>query len=302
VDLNKVDLNKLRGFLAVSELGGISRAAKSLALTPSAVSQSLAALEASLGVRLFDRVGRRLVPTQEGRALATRFRRVHEELRAALEAVANETREVRGVVRLGLFLGVSRAQIARVAAAFSARHPSAQLRLSYGSRAELRRALVANRLDFALALRSARESAPRIRASVLFRQELVLAQRERPPRGGVDPDWLASVPIVDYYPSSPLIARWLAHHFPRRRVEPDVRIWAASTDLALELVLAGAGAAVVPHALAAPLAREGRLHLLRGARAELSDSVWLEELAGAWRGPLLAAFRATLLEELGARV
>lgn len=301
MELNKVDLNKLRGFLAVSELGGISRAARSLSLTPSAVSQSLTALEASLGVRLFDRVGRRLVPTREGRALATRFRRVHEELRDALALVANQTREVRGTVRLGLFLGVSRAQVARVATAFVARHPAASLRIRYGSRAELRRALLANRLDFALALRTGRDSAPRIRSSVLFRQELVLAQRDRGPRGGVRPEWLAGVPIVDYYPSSPLIARWLAHHFPRRRVDVDVRIWAASTELALELVQAGAGAAVVPHALAAPLAREGRVHVLRGARPELSDSVWLEEPDGAWRGPALAAFRETLVAELGSR-
>ena len=298
MDLNKVDLNKLRGFLAVTELGGISRAARSLALTPSAVSQSVAALEGSLGVRLFQRVGRGLVPTPEGRALATRFRRVHEEQHAALAHVANEPREVRGVVRLGLFLGASRAQIAKVAAAFTGEHAGAQLRIQYGSRAELRRALLANRLDFALALRSGRESAPRIRSSVLFRQELVLAQRDRAPRGGLDPERLARLPIVDYYPSSPLITRWLAHHFPRRKVAVDVRIWAASADLALELVLAGAGAAVVPLALAAPLARAGRLHVLRGAREELSDAVWLEELAGAWRSPLLEAFRATLVAEL----
>jgi DNA-binding transcriptional LysR family regulator len=301
VDLNKVDLNKLRGFLAVAELGGISRAARSLALTPSAVSQSLSALEGSLGVRLFDRVGRALVATREGRALATRFRRVHEELRAALADVANEPRHVRGVVRLGVFLGAPRVPIARVASAFAARHREAQVRIQYGSRAELRRLLLGNRLDFALALRAAREPAPRIRASVLFRQELVLAQRERPPRGRATPEWLATLPIVDYYPSAPLIERWLAHHFPRRKLAADVRVWAASADLALELVLAGAGAAVLPDALVEPFAREGRLHVVRGARAELGDSVWLEELAGAWRGPALAAFRETLVAELGAK-
>jgi len=301
VDLNKVDLNKLRGFLAVSELGGISRAARSLALTPSAVSQSLAVLEASLGVRLFDRAGRKLVPTAEGRALATRFRRVHEELRAALAHVANEAGEVRGIVRLGLYVGAPRALVARAAAAFASRYPRAELRVRYGERADLRRALAANRLDFALALRAGREAAARIRASVLFRQELVLVQRERPPRGGVDPDRLVGAPMVDYYPSSPLVARWLAHHFPRRRIEPDVRVWAASADLALELALAGAGAAVVPRALAEPLVREGRLFVLRGPRGPLVDAIWLEEPAGAWRGPVLAAFRRTLVDELGAR-
>jgi len=298
VNLDKVDLNKLRTFAAVAERGGVSPAARQLALTRSAVSQSLAALEASLGVRLFDRVGRRLVPTQEGRTLARLFARVHEELRDGLAAVVNEEREVRGVVRLGLFLGASRAQVARVVSAFASRHARAQVKLSYGSHAELREQLLDNRLDFALSLRPGRDASPRIRSSVLFRQALVLVSSERPPRGRVDADWLSGRAFVDYYPASPLIRRWIAHHFPRRRIAADVRVWAATTDLALELALLGAGAAVVPRALAEPLVRAGRLYEIRGARAELDDSVWLEESAGAWRSAMLEAFRATLVSEL----
>lgn len=299
MNLDKVDLNKLRTFAAVAERGGVSRAARQLALTRSAVSQSLAGLEASLGVRLFDRVGRRLVLTQEGRTLARRFDRVHEELREALATVVNEERAVNGVVRLGLFLGASRAQVARVVAAFAARHPRAQVKLSYGSQAELRELLLDNRLDFALSLRPGRLAVPRIRARVLFRQALVLVSSERPPRGGADATWLAGRAFVDYYPANPLIRRWLDHHFPRKRIAADVRVWAATTDLALELAQAGTGAAVVPRALAEPLVRAGALHEIRGARAELDDAVWLEESAGAWRSATLEAFRATLVSELG---
>ncbi len=299
VDLDKVDLNKLRTFAAVAEAGGVSVAARRLALTRSAVSQSLAGLEASLGVRLFDRVGRRLVPTREGRTLARRFARVHAELCEALASVVNEEREVRGLVRLGLFLGASRAQVAHVVAAFASRNPHAQVKLSYGSHAELRALLLANRLDFALSLRPGRDASAKVRSSVLFRQSLVLVSAAEPARAATDPQALSGRPFVDYYPASPLIRRWLAHHFPRRRITPDVRVWAATTDMALELALAGVGAAVVPLALAEPLLRAGLLHEIRGTRAALSDAVWLEESAGAWRGAALEAFRATLLSELG---
>jgi DNA-binding transcriptional LysR family regulator len=299
VNLDKIDLNKLRTFAAVAERGGVSLAARQLTLTRSAVSQSVAALEASLGVRLFDRVGRRLVLTQEGSVLARLFGRVHDELREALAVVVNEERAVRGVVRLGLFLGASRAQVARVVAVFTARHSHAQVKLSFGSHAELRELLVGNRLDFALSLRPGRFPSPRIRANVLFRQTLVLVSSERPPRGRVDASWLSGRAIVDYYPASPLIQRWLAHHFPRRRNPAEVRVWAATTDMALELALIGAGAAVLPRSLALPLVRAGRLYEIRGPRADLADAVWLEESAGAWRSALLEAFRATLISELG---
>lgn len=299
MNLDKIDLNKLRTFAAVVDAGGVSIAARRLALTRSAVSQSLAGLETSLGIRLFDRIGRRLVLTQEGRTLAGRFERVHADLREALASVANEEREVRGVVRLGLFLGASRAQVARVLAVFASRHPHAQVKLSYGSHAELRALLVSNRLDFALSLRPARASSPKVRSSLLFRQALVLVSSQKPPRARVDAAWFSGRPFIDYYPASPLIRRWLAHHFPRKRIHADVRVWAATTDMALELARVGAGAAVVPRALAEPLVRADQLHEIRGTRAELSDAVWLEESAGAWRGATLEAFRATLIEELG---
>lgn len=297
--IDKVDLNKLRTFAAVAGSGGVSGAARQLALTRSAVSQSLGALETSLGVQLFDRVGRRLVLTQEGRLLARRFERVHADLRDALASVVNEKREVRGVVRLGLFLGASRAQIARVLAVFTSRHAHAQVKLSYGSHAELRKLLLEKRLDFALCLRHGRSDSPQVRSSVLFRQTLLLVAAGKPPRGPTDPARLATLPFVDYYPTHPLIRRWIAHHFPRKRIAADVRVWAATTDMALELVQAGAGAAVLPRALAEPLLRAGRLYEIRGTRAALADAVWLEEPEGAWRGASLEAFRTTLVSELG---
>jgi DNA-binding transcriptional LysR family regulator len=297
VRTDAVDLNKLRTFLAVAERGGVSAAAASLALTRSAVSQSVSALEGSLGVRLFDRVGRRLVLTAEGRTLARRFGQLHDELRSALELVVNRERHVRGLVRLGLFLGAARPNVAAVLARFSAAHPSAQLKLVYGAHAELREQLLENKLDFALALVPGRDTAPRIRSSLLFRQELVLVSPEPVPRARAQAA-LEQMRFVDYYQSSPLIRRWLRHHFPRRAFEPDVRIFAGTTDMALELALAGAGAAVLPRALAETPVRAGRLHWVRTGRAELRDAVWLEEPAGAWRGETLRAFRAALVAEL----
>ncbi len=299
MDLDRIDLNKLRTFAAVAERGGVSSAARQLSLTRSAVSQSLAALEASLGVRLFDRVGRRLVLTGEGRTLARLFGPVNEELRHALAQVVNEERAVRGVARLGLFLGASRAQVARIVAAFTSRYPEATVKLGFGSHAELRELLVGNRLDFALSLRGGRFASKRIRSSVLFRQKLVLVSNERPPRGRIDSEWIRGRAVVDYYPATPLIGRWLAHHFPRRRVSADVKVWAATTDMALELALLGAGAAVLPRSLAEPHIRAGDLHEIRGPRTDLDDAVWLEESAGAWRNATLEAFRETLVSELG---
>ena len=67
-----LNLNAINVFCRVAEQKTISRAAQSLGITPSAVSQTLAKLEADLGVALFERGARPLVLTPEGKLLRER--------------------------------------------------------------------------------------------------------------------------------------------------------------------------------------------------------------------------------------
>ena len=62
-------LDDLTLFLRVLDRGSITAAAHSLDLSPAVASQRLKRLERELGVRLFERSGRRLVPTRAGEAL-----------------------------------------------------------------------------------------------------------------------------------------------------------------------------------------------------------------------------------------
>ena len=62
-------LKPLRAFCQVVRLGSISRAASALYVSQPAITLQIQALERELGVRLFERAGRRLTPTREGDAL-----------------------------------------------------------------------------------------------------------------------------------------------------------------------------------------------------------------------------------------
>lgn len=64
-----LNFKHLRYFWAVAKAGSIARAAKSLHLTPHAISGQLSAFESSLGARLFERQGRRLVLSATGRRI-----------------------------------------------------------------------------------------------------------------------------------------------------------------------------------------------------------------------------------------
>lgn len=70
------DLRQLRAFVAVSDTGSFTLAARKIFVTQSAVSHSLRTLEEQLGCKLLDRSGKRVIPTPEGELLLRRCRRM----------------------------------------------------------------------------------------------------------------------------------------------------------------------------------------------------------------------------------
>ena len=74
MELNRIDFNKLAVFCQIIESGNYQRASEALGVTPSALSQTVTGLETSLGLRLFDRVGRRMIPTVQGLSVHREFR------------------------------------------------------------------------------------------------------------------------------------------------------------------------------------------------------------------------------------
>jgi DNA-binding transcriptional LysR family regulator len=95
-----ISLRQLRAFLAVARQRHFRRAADNLHLSQPAVSRHIAELESELGVRLFDRNTREVVPTEAGRYLESAIERVLEELEGVLEHVHSEGERKRGKVRV----------------------------------------------------------------------------------------------------------------------------------------------------------------------------------------------------------
>ena len=288
----------------VGDLGLLARRRRALGElelpAPHQLGQQLA-LERSLGVPLFHRVGKRLVLTHEGVVLRRAYADAEVRLGAALDLLAADATQVRGQVRLGLFGGFSRFRVAAVLESFLADHPETRVRTVYGSRAELADRLATGALDFTISLHAGTEATSRrVRSTRLFEQTLVLAARERPARGRDAFGTITNLPFIDHFRGEPLIDRWLRHHYGRRKLpRRNVRVWVASnTDLAVELVCRGVGSCVVPLDLVEPHRKRKELIVIGGPRAALRDDIWLNELSSARRSPLQAAFREALLAGL----
>ncbi len=95
-----ISLRQLRAFLAVARQRHFRHAAEHLHLSQPAVSRHIADLEAELGVRLFDRNTREVVPTEAGRYLESAIERVLDELEGVLGHVHSEGERRRGKVRI----------------------------------------------------------------------------------------------------------------------------------------------------------------------------------------------------------
>src|SRR6266511_5753624 len=95
-----MDLRRLRTFVAVAELGTVSKAALRLRIGQPALSRQISDLQRELGLRLFDRVGRGLVLTAEGEQLLGGCRAVLGQIDVLGERVELLRRGDRGVLKL----------------------------------------------------------------------------------------------------------------------------------------------------------------------------------------------------------
>jgi DNA-binding transcriptional LysR family regulator len=130
--LSDFSLRQLLSFRAVAEEGSFHGAADALDYTQSAVSQHVAALEAALGVRLFDRGrGRRTVAlTEAGRLLLRHVEPIADRLQAAradlLAYAAGET----GTLRVAVFQSVGAKALPAVIGRFGRAWPGISVRMT----------------------------------------------------------------------------------------------------------------------------------------------------------------------------
>src|SRR6516162_9412031 len=159
---------QLRAFHAVASEGSFTRAAAALNVTQPTLSGQVKGLEERYGVRLFDRRGRKVAPTELGRELLALTRRLF-----ALEAEAEHLLSAaRGLSKGHLRIGADAPyHVTAALAAFTRKYPGIQLSLTVGNSAELAHDLREHKIDVAVLANIAGE--PSFFARPLRRDRLV---------------------------------------------------------------------------------------------------------------------------------
>jgi len=140
-------LGNLEAFVRSAETGGFSAAARLLGLTPAAVSRNVAMLERNLGVRLFQRSTRKLTLTENGERFLSAIGGSLQDLQAAIAAVATDSGEPAGVLKLSVSPSFGAAWILPLLPAFLKRYPAVRPDWQFENR---RVDLVAEGVDVAI--------------------------------------------------------------------------------------------------------------------------------------------------------
>jgi len=130
-----MDLLALADFNLVARHGGFGKAARAAGRPKATLSRRVADLEASLGLRLFERGARALKLTEEGRALFERAGHLLTELEETAAAIASGGERPRGRLRVSAPLVFSQMAMGKIAAGFAMKFPEVRLEVTTEDRA-----------------------------------------------------------------------------------------------------------------------------------------------------------------------
>jgi DNA-binding transcriptional LysR family regulator len=149
-----MNLLHLQTFARVVRRGSFAAVAREHDLDPSSVSRDIAALEQSLGVRLFERTTKRLAPTEAGMRYFARIEPLLQEFEQAALEVQDIKDTPRGVLRLASPVSYGLAQLVPLLPQFAVLYPDLQFDLILSDQ---KTDLLEHQLDVALRLTSERE-------------------------------------------------------------------------------------------------------------------------------------------------
>jgi LysR family transcriptional regulator, hydrogen peroxide-inducible genes activator len=292
-----MELHQLRYFCAVADSGSFSRAAEHSHVSQPSLSQQILKLEAELGVRLFDRLGRSVRLTEVGKAFLPRALSVLRELEAARSEVVESKESVSGQVSVGVIPTVSPYFLPPVLAAFAKLFPKATVTVLEEITPVLLERLRAGSIDIAVLALPVRGH--EFEASPLVTEPLfaALPKNHRLARN-------SSIALRELRKEPFLLLRD-GHCFrenavaacDRARVSPQVVFESGQFSSLLGLVGAGVGVSLVP---AMAVDRRAKVRFVRISDPAAARTIGALTLRGRSVSRANRAFLSTLLQTTSA--
>jgi DNA-binding transcriptional LysR family regulator len=241
----RVNLRQIEAFKAVIEYGTVSQAAEMIGISQPAMSKLIAHLEADTGLRLFDRVKGRLVPTRRGMRLYEEIDRIFVGVRQVENAVEAIRRDEQSGLVIGVMPALSGSFIQQTTSRFLSKQPGVFCSVQSRSSQWIAEGLTTRNLDVGLII--APIDNPYIVAEPLLSHPIVcilplghpLARKKL-----IVPRDLDGVAFVSFDPESHT-SRRIGHVLDAHGVAPEIAMIANVSPTVCEFVAAGMGVSLV---------------------------------------------------------
>lgn len=141
-----MEIRQLQTFVQAAQLESFSKTAEMLGYSQSAITVQMRLLETELNTRLFDRMGKRVVLTPQGREFLKSANKILYEVNKASKSM-NEDRELTNPLHVGTIESLCTAKFPRILSEFHSLHPRVNLQITIDSPEKLVRMMEHNELD-----------------------------------------------------------------------------------------------------------------------------------------------------------
>ncbi|HEX2750038.1 MAG TPA: LysR family transcriptional regulator, partial [Verrucomicrobiales bacterium] len=243
--LVSVELRQLRYFVAVAEEGSISRAAKNIFLTQSALSRQIKALEETLGQCLLERQAHSVRLTRAGEVLLPEARHLLQQAEQLFQRARSAGRYR---LRVGYGPSLAAGMLPAVVENYTRTHPDAHVELFDLSTSEMLTGLENGRLDVAVTVSQEHEVRGMTWTPLVHAPwQLAVSRRHAfAGKGRLSPAEIANEPLLafcrrDYPEYWHIISSWLQEHGQNLRIKGEYD----GVDSLMAAVESGLGVAVV---------------------------------------------------------
>jgi len=155
--MRNVTIRQLQMFVEAADTASFTRAAERLHVSPAAVSFQIKQIEDGTGFALFERIGKKVAPTDAGRALLAHARIVLQTLLDADQALMALSGVLSGRAKIGA-VSTAKYIVPHIMARFQQQFPGVMIDLRFGNRRQIATALAAGEIELAVMGRPPEES------------------------------------------------------------------------------------------------------------------------------------------------